>query len=414
MAAHPQGRDGALAGRRGRRAQPARRRPARPAEMLERLDGESRAYSAKIFESIEDERRRIGRELHDETSQSLAASLAQPGPGGEDARRPRRPSAVERIASARHLIQPLPRPDQAPGPRPAPLDARRLRARAGAALVRPVPSRRVRASTVETRPRRRRTGACRARWRPRCIESLRSRSATSSRHSGGDPGPVVARDQVRLRQPCSSATTVVASSPDDVILDTEGRYGVGLLSIKERAELLHGTARITSAPERGTHVHVVVPLEGRPCRGGEGRVTQTGAAHGAAIRVLLVDDHTILREGVRALLAGEREIVVVGEAGDGREALEKVETAAARHRAHGHGHAGHERPRGDHPHQEAPPRGQGPHPEHVRRRRVRAAGHPGRRLGLPAQGDGGGRPRPRHPRGARRVVVPQPGRSPRS
>jgi len=55
-------------------------------------------------------------------------------------------------------------------------------------------------------------------------------------------------------------------------------------------------------------------------------VTQAEAAHGAAIRVLLVDDHTILREGVRALLAGEREIVVVGEAGDGREALEKVET----------------------------------------------------------------------------------------
>jgi DNA-binding NarL/FixJ family response regulator len=44
------------------------------------------------------------------------------------------------------------------------------------------------------------------------------------------------------------------------------------------------------------------------------------------IRVLLVDDHTILREGVRALLAGEPEIVVVGEAGDGQEALEKVET----------------------------------------------------------------------------------------
>lgn len=43
------------------------------------------------------------------------------------------------------------------------------------------------------------------------------------------------------------------------------------------------------------------------------------------IRVLLVDDHTILREGVRALLADEPEIVVVGEAGDGQEALEKVE-----------------------------------------------------------------------------------------
>jgi DNA-binding NarL/FixJ family response regulator len=45
----------------------------------------------------------------------------------------------------------------------------------------------------------------------------------------------------------------------------------------------------------------------------------------AVIRVLLVDDHTILREGVRALLAGEPRIVVVGEAGNGSEALDKVE-----------------------------------------------------------------------------------------
>jgi DNA-binding NarL/FixJ family response regulator len=55
-------------------------------------------------------------------------------------------------------------------------------------------------------------------------------------------------------------------------------------------------------------------------------VTQIADGHAPVIRVLLVDDHTILREGVRALLANEPEIVVVGEAGDGREALEKVET----------------------------------------------------------------------------------------
>ena len=42
------------------------------------------------------------------------------------------------------------------------------------------------------------------------------------------------------------------------------------------------------------------------------------------IKVLLVDDHAILREGVHALLAREPDIVVVGEAGDGREALELV------------------------------------------------------------------------------------------
>ena len=55
-------------------------------------------------------------------------------------------------------------------------------------------------------------------------------------------------------------------------------------------------------------------------------MTQTADRREPAIRVLLVDDHTILREGVRALFADEPEIVVVGEAGDGQEALEKVET----------------------------------------------------------------------------------------
>lgn len=43
------------------------------------------------------------------------------------------------------------------------------------------------------------------------------------------------------------------------------------------------------------------------------------------IRVLLVDDHTILREGIRSLLAEHEHLQVVGEASDGREAVEKVE-----------------------------------------------------------------------------------------
>ncbi len=44
------------------------------------------------------------------------------------------------------------------------------------------------------------------------------------------------------------------------------------------------------------------------------------------IRVLLVDDHRILREGVRALLAGEPGIKVVGEAEDGEAAVLQVDT----------------------------------------------------------------------------------------
>ena len=43
------------------------------------------------------------------------------------------------------------------------------------------------------------------------------------------------------------------------------------------------------------------------------------------IRVLIADDHAILREGIRALLSATDDIEVVGEAADGKEAIEKVE-----------------------------------------------------------------------------------------
>src|SRR5256885_2704485 len=40
------------------------------------------------------------------------------------------------------------------------------------------------------------------------------------------------------------------------------------------------------------------------------------------IRVLLVDDHTVVRQGLRRLLESDEEIEIVGEAGDGRSATE--------------------------------------------------------------------------------------------
>lgn len=42
------------------------------------------------------------------------------------------------------------------------------------------------------------------------------------------------------------------------------------------------------------------------------------------ISVLLVEDHTIVREGLRILLSVERDIVVAGEAGNGREAVRQA------------------------------------------------------------------------------------------
>ena len=42
------------------------------------------------------------------------------------------------------------------------------------------------------------------------------------------------------------------------------------------------------------------------------------------IRVLAVDDHPLLREGIAALIANQPDIELVGEASSGREAIEKV------------------------------------------------------------------------------------------
>jgi two-component system response regulator NreC len=44
------------------------------------------------------------------------------------------------------------------------------------------------------------------------------------------------------------------------------------------------------------------------------------------IRVLICDDHTILREGIRLLLNSQYDMEVVGESGDGRDAVEKART----------------------------------------------------------------------------------------
>ncbi len=47
---------------------------------------------------------------------------------------------------------------------------------------------------------------------------------------------------------------------------------------------------------------------------------------GAAIRVLVVDDHTLFRRGLTALLAGDARFEIVGEAGDASEACHRAAT----------------------------------------------------------------------------------------
>ncbi len=58
------------------------------------------------------------------------------------------------------------------------------------------------------------------------------------------------------------------------------------------------------------------------------KISTKAKGAGMTIRVLLVDDHKMMREGLRGLLVGEPDIEVVGEASDGRIALDLVGSLA--------------------------------------------------------------------------------------
>lgn len=90
--------------------------------------------------------------------------------------------------------------------------------------------------------------------------------------------------------------------------------GYGLFSIRERLGLLGGRLEIDSAPGRGTRVMLSAPAvfdSPSPASEPEGR-----------IRLLLVDDHPVMREGLTRVFAQEPDIEVVGEASDGGAAIE--------------------------------------------------------------------------------------------
>ena len=110
--------------------------------------------------------------------------------------------------------------------------------------------------------------------------------------------------------------------------------GFGLFSIRERLELLGGRMDIDSAPGGGSRFILTAPV-GRaavvtpPVAPGPqppSPRTETGAggapAPGARIRILLADDHAVVREGLKGLLGEEPDIQVVGEAEHGLEAAE--------------------------------------------------------------------------------------------
>lgn len=110
-----------------------------------------------------------------------------------------------------------------------------------------------------------------------------------------------------------------------------GGGGFGLFNVCEQIDLLGGNVDIESEPGKGTTVKITVPLksevEAEFKNGGEVKselLSEIPSAEkqSGKIKVLLVDDHKMMRKGIRELIESENDFTVIGEASDGKQAVE--------------------------------------------------------------------------------------------
>jgi PAS domain S-box-containing protein len=109
----------------------------------------------------------------------------------------------------------------------------------------------------------------------------------------------------------------------------------GLFSIRERMELIGGKLEIQSSPGHGAALNLIAPTDRvitskeAPEEAHDVSLTQTAAASaktGKKIRVLLVDDHIVMRQGLSSLLSEHPDIEIAGEAANGEESVQLART----------------------------------------------------------------------------------------
>lgn len=141
-----------------------------------------------------------------------------------------------------------------------------------------------------------------------------------------------------------NARLILSGTKDDVVItvidegcgfDTailkkiQNEAGFGLLTIKERLSYLGGSLGIDSAPGKGSKFTLTMPIKASndkvlflnvPSKSQTLEAPEVFAS--SKIRILFVDDHEVMRQGLIELINRQPDIQVVGEAANGREALD--------------------------------------------------------------------------------------------
>lgn len=126
----------------------------------------------------------------------------------------------------------------------------------------------------------------------------------------------------------SDATVELASGGGFVMIavvdhgrgfDTEAasKDGSGLHRIRERVRLLAGNLEVVSQVDSGTRISIQVPIATTP----EAPPVADGQRGREPIRVLLADDHAVLRDAMASMLERDPWVKVIGEATNGKEAV---------------------------------------------------------------------------------------------
>jgi signal transduction histidine kinase/ActR/RegA family two-component response regulator len=119
--------------------------------------------------------------------------------------------------------------------------------------------------------------------------------------------------------------------------DDQHQGGLGLFSIRERFALLGGHLDIQSGPGKGARFILTVPRAGNhglatdeaeagrhDARQKENIVFDPGRKISETLRILIVDDHAVARAGLRELFSNQPTLQVVGEAGNGFDAISQA------------------------------------------------------------------------------------------
>lgn len=104
--------------------------------------------------------------------------------------------------------------------------------------------------------------------------------------------------------------------------DSSGRPSrFGLFTIRERIRAFGGTFEIDSRLEQGTKAILKLAVGPMAMEADPASSPGSRTFRGGIIRVLLVDDHAMVRQGLRSVLDAYADMKVVGEAADGEAAV---------------------------------------------------------------------------------------------